>query len=257
MNCFYDSLKKTFVVILQTYTGQIPAESLVLDIGCGMGQLTIFVSRHLHRKTIGVDIDPVSLKLASSRCRDGASESRFVLFDGGCFPFVSNGFEMAFAHEVIEHVPEAVSFLTEVHRLLKPGGFLIVTTPNASIEPFSEQSHPDHVRHYNSSELADLLTTSGLSVIEICFRHHKIAAFIDRVLSRLAARVLDSKEFQPHMHDYAVKRQAGLERALLKIYQELINPLVTWIEQIEFGFRKRHQGPNIVTVCQKPYEVVK
>lgn len=258
MDSFYDSLKKTFVVVLRAYANSIPADSLVLDAGCGMGQLTKFVGKNLGRKAIGIDIDPAPLKVASSSGQDVVSHGSFALFDGERFPFADHRFGLIIAHEVIEHVPEDMSFLIEMHRLLKPSGFLLISTPNANRQPLSQRAHPEHVRHYYPSKLVDILTACGYSIVETCFRRHQIAAFFDRVLSGYAERILAPEEIQPHMRRYCTEGMKSPANLLLKSYQVLGDPLVTWIEQTEFRLlKKRREGSSFIVVCQKPGEVNK
>lgn len=63
-------------------------------------------------------------------------------------------FDLVVSVEVIEHVEEDEKFVSEVNRVLKPGGSLILTTPNGD---FVENRNPDHKRHYKRKELNHLL----------------------------------------------------------------------------------------------------
>lgn len=56
--------------------------------------------------------------------------------------------------EVIEHVPEDSLFVRQIHRILKPGGFLVLTTPNGESR---EKTNPDHIREYSRVELESKL----------------------------------------------------------------------------------------------------
>jgi SAM-dependent methyltransferase len=63
-------------------------------------------------------------------------------------------FDCVLAVEVLEHVAEDVRFVGQVRRVLKPGGFLLMSTPNGD---FVRNRNPDHVRHYHRSQLESLL----------------------------------------------------------------------------------------------------
>jgi SAM-dependent methyltransferase len=61
--------------------------------------------------------------------------------------------------EVIEHVPADEAFVSQMARVLKPGGWLCLTTPNGDyIRNEPPNYNPDHVRHYTRQALADLLS---------------------------------------------------------------------------------------------------
>ncbi|HET6384200.1 MAG TPA: class I SAM-dependent methyltransferase [Armatimonadota bacterium] len=61
--------------------------------------------------------------------------------------------------EVIEHVPEDELFVSQIERVLKPGGWLYLTTPNGDyVKNVPPDYNPDHVRHYTRQQLEDLLS---------------------------------------------------------------------------------------------------
>lgn len=73
----------------------------------------------------------------------------------------SASFDMVIAVEVLEHVLEDAKFVSEVSRVLIPGGKFIMTTPNGD---FVENKNPDHKRHYKKDQLARLLAEHFESV---------------------------------------------------------------------------------------------
>ena len=66
----------------------------------------------------------------------------------------SESFDLAVSVEVLEHVEDDEKFVSEVCRVLKPGGRFIMTTPNGD---FVENKNPDHKRHYKRQQLNSLL----------------------------------------------------------------------------------------------------
>jgi SAM-dependent methyltransferase len=64
-------------------------------------------------------------------------------------------FDCVVAVEVIEHVADDEAFVREIHRVLKPGGRFLATTPNGDVKP---NTNPDHKRHYRRAELNALLS---------------------------------------------------------------------------------------------------
>lgn len=76
-------------------------------------------------------------------------------------PFADGSFDFVISFQVIEHIRRDGDFVREVHRVLRPGGQFIVTTPNA---PMSLTRNPWHVREYTADELRDLLARSFSAV---------------------------------------------------------------------------------------------
>ena len=81
--------------------------------------------------------------------------------------------EIVIAGEVIEHLDDPGSFLEGLHRLLAPGGLLILTTPNASglLNGFAamagaEINHPDHVVLFSWRTLSNLMGRHGWEVVD-------------------------------------------------------------------------------------------
>jgi SAM-dependent methyltransferase len=79
---------------------------------------------------------------------------RFVFGDMTCSELTSESFDLVVSVEVLEHVEDDETFVSEVSRVLKPGGRFIMTTPNGD---FVENHNPDHKRHYKKKQLSDLL----------------------------------------------------------------------------------------------------
>jgi SAM-dependent methyltransferase len=69
--------------------------------------------------------------------------------------FTGESFDIAVAVEVLEHVEADEAFVSEVARVLKPGGTFLMTTPNGD---WVKNKNPDHKRHYLREQLAALLT---------------------------------------------------------------------------------------------------
>jgi ubiquinone/menaquinone biosynthesis C-methylase UbiE len=91
-----------------------------LDVGCGHGLITEYL-RNRGIFCVGLDVDIRNLK---SNIR-----SLFVRADAQSLPFKSGVFDMVLALELLEHLPTPKTALAEFHRVLKPKGYLILTTP--------------------------------------------------------------------------------------------------------------------------------
>jgi SAM-dependent methyltransferase len=75
----------------------------------------------------------------------------------------SSKFDCVVAVEVLEHVEEDARFVSEVHRVLEPGGVFLMTTPNGDSV---KNTNPDHKRHYTREQLYSLLQ-SYFEVVDV------------------------------------------------------------------------------------------
>lgn len=95
----------------------------ILDVGCGLG---IYVKklRQFSDDVHGVDIDPAKVREASAilpNIREAPAE---------CLPYPDATFDVLLSHEVLEHVSDDQAAVREAHRVLKPGGRMVVFVPN-------------------------------------------------------------------------------------------------------------------------------
>lgn len=95
---------------------------VLLDVGCGEGNLRPFVADHCERY-VGVDV---------LRYDGFPADVDFVKtnLDDGRIPLPSGSAGLAIAVETIEHLENPRAFMRELVRVVKPGGWVIVTTPN-------------------------------------------------------------------------------------------------------------------------------
>jgi SAM-dependent methyltransferase len=99
----------------------------ILDVGCGMNK---------HPGAIGMDINP----------RTNAD----VIHDCGVvpYPFEDNEFDAVISNHVAEHVPDVMAFVSELHRITRPGGTIKILTPHYTNPDWA--TDPTHKNHFNS-----------------------------------------------------------------------------------------------------------
>lgn len=103
-------------------------EGLLLDLGCDDGEWTMELARRMGTKNVhGVEI--VEERAAQARAR-GVDVRIADLAQR--LPYPDATFDVVHANQVIEHVPDVDLFTAEIHRVLKPGGVVVVSTENAS-----------------------------------------------------------------------------------------------------------------------------
>lgn len=100
----------------------------LLDLGCDRGDITAQLGRKIGTKNLyGVEVVPERIKEAES---NGVKVKNFDL--NHIFDYKSNQFDVVFSNQVIEHLSDTDNFLAEIYRILKPGGYAIISTENAS-----------------------------------------------------------------------------------------------------------------------------
>jgi len=137
----------------------------VLDLGCGEGYGTALLSQAVG-EIVGLDVDEAAIAHAASRY--ASANCRFRRHDGERLPFADAAFDAVVSFQVIEHVAGDREFVSELSRVLTPGGQLILTTPNAAnrLAPGGKPWNRFHVREYRAAELADLLA-GGFDGVEV------------------------------------------------------------------------------------------
>jgi methionine biosynthesis protein MetW len=108
----------------------VPKCGSLLDIGCGDGILSHFVSDRVE-KIYGLDNDDSAMKLAKAK----GEIVKKINFDTDRFPYPIAFFDCAVSLDVIEHVYDARKLLSETYRVLNNNGLLIISTPNIRFLP--------------------------------------------------------------------------------------------------------------------------
>lgn len=113
-----------FCGLMERFRGGSPPPR-ILAAGCGLGHEARYIQERLGGEMIG--IDRVLPEGAAQTTADGLILMEASVMD---LPFEDAHFDAVFYHHVIEHVPDAAASLVEIARVLRPGGWLYVGTPN-------------------------------------------------------------------------------------------------------------------------------
>ena len=133
-----------------------------LDLGCGDGRLTAELRA---REVIAADASRVALE----RARGRGIETVLVQPDEP-LPFGDNSFDLALCAETLEHVRDVQLLLSELRRVLRPGGRLALTTPASA--PLRRPEHPfsPHIRFFTKRSLRAALDATGFDVESLARR---------------------------------------------------------------------------------------
>jgi SAM-dependent methyltransferase len=116
-----------FSNLVHDYEGS--AGKAVLDYGCGNGYVLAQYARN-GATVSGVDVTEAAIELAKARFALLGREGTFVQNDGETIPFEDGVFDVACSMGVLHHIPDPAPVVAELHRVLKPGGRLIVMLYN-------------------------------------------------------------------------------------------------------------------------------
>lgn len=136
----------------------------VLDLGCGDGGF-LGLARESGWSGVGFDYDERVVAAARGRGLDAHAAS-FEAFRASRAP---GEFDALTMFDVLEHAPEPSDFLNEAKRLLRPGGLLAVTLPNALRPlPWGREEHdfpPHHFTRWTPEALKGFLERHGFSIV--------------------------------------------------------------------------------------------
>jgi len=130
----------------------------VLDIACGEGygsNLLAFVAS----KVIGVDLDAATIAHAKAKYQ----RANLDFAKGSCIqiPCEDHSIDLVASFETIEHISEHAAFLSEIKRVLAPGGILVISSPHkAEYQKVSEAANPFHEAELDHDEFVQLITNT-------------------------------------------------------------------------------------------------
>jgi len=120
----------------------------LLELGCGEGR-GVELLAPLADSYIGID----KIQSVIDHLVEKYPDYEFMSGVFPPFPFEDNSFDTIVTFQVIEHVKNDAGFIEEIHRVLKPGGQALITTPNIKM---TLSRNPWHEREYTGDELTAL-----------------------------------------------------------------------------------------------------
>lgn len=102
----------------------------ILEIGCSTGYFSYLLSSDKDRDIIGIDILKDSVEIANDLF--GSNNLKFDTMDGEHLNFPPNTFDYVILMELLEHVNSPHNLLKDIYNILKPGGKIIISTPNST-----------------------------------------------------------------------------------------------------------------------------
>ncbi len=155
----------------------------VLDVGCGTGAVLASFSKDFN--AFGTDTSPLAIEY----CKQRRIEKAFVC-SLDTFPFPNLRFDLILLLDVIEHIDDDQGIVNQAARLLKPGGYLLITVPAYE---FLWSHHDEinlHKRRYVKKRLGNVVEQAGLSLSLLSYFNTFL--FPLALLGRLSENLLGS-----------------------------------------------------------------
>ncbi len=160
----------------------------VLELGCGVGHLIAWLGRHAPARYLGVDLSLTTVRAA----RDANSAQRFSAADAERLPFRDASFDRVACNGSGHHFLDLPAALREAHRVLKPGGRLVMFEPIAT--PLANAVRGTLLRRSRFESPADL-----------AHKHEFSRAIVERTLSEAGFREVSSR-----FHDFLAYPLSGM-----------------------------------------------
>jgi SAM-dependent methyltransferase len=175
--------RRVLVDLLKGVTGSAPRPLRILDYGCGTGGNTSAYAPL--GAVVGIEPDAAAVRLARER-----GEAQYCRSSGTNLPFRAAVFDVVVASDVLEHIEDDLEAVSEIARVLRPGGAAIISVP-AHQWLFSEHDAAlHHFRRYSKAALRDVLGRSGFRIRRLSYWNAALfpAICLHRLLSRPGSR---------------------------------------------------------------------
>ena len=178
----------------------------VLDVGCGGGGKSVWMTRHGASSITGLDAEQIFIDQANNFAKKNKVESRcnFILGDAAKLPFAVDSFDMIILNDVMEHVKKPFEVLLEAHRVLRKGGRVFI-----NMEPYF---------HPNGSHMMDVFTMPWNQV----FFTEK---FRIKMYKKMVANLADGNErvrFRISKDENGIERVGYLNHMTIRRFESLL-----------------------------------
>ena len=148
--------------------GRLRAGMDLLDVGCGPATITAdLAARVAPGRVVGLDAASGALKAARATLAERDLSARVELTDGDVMslPFDDDTFDVAHAHQVLQHLSDPVGALTEMRRVTRPGG--IVAVRDAVYSAMTWFPDPEGMEQWRSVYVTTARTNGGDAILRL------------------------------------------------------------------------------------------
>ncbi|BAQ49160.1 MULTISPECIES: class I SAM-dependent methyltransferase [Methylobacterium] len=136
----------------------------VLDIACGEGYGSWILSK-VANSVLGVDVDAATIKHADTFYKQ--NNLHFMIGDARKIPCQDHSIDVVVSFETIEHICEHNIFISELKRVLKSNGTLIISSPDCNVYSSDDKTNnPYHLKELSKDEFLEFLSNNFLNVAQ-------------------------------------------------------------------------------------------
>lgn len=166
-----------FRALAAQVAARIPAEARVLEIASGSGYLAIELSRLGRTRIHGTDISADQVAIAGKNAGEAGTSVEFSVADVRAIPFPDASFDYGLCFAAFKNFQDPAGALVEIHRVLVPGGTLIIgdmssDIPNEAIEQYLDDQHIRGINRF-------LLRRTFRFLRRGAYSHAELSALID------------------------------------------------------------------------------
>lgn len=180
-NWWFRGRRKIFLNFLNNFDGE-RKQRRILDVGCGTGIMLNYLTQY--GQVEGIDIS----RRAIAFCRVRGF-TQVHLGDAQKLPFQNNSFDIVTAFDTLEHVKNDQLALKEFYRVLRPGGFILITVPALPLIWSSHDIAHRHFRRYRQSDIVKKVKESRLKPTRITYINSLL--FLPAFLFRLSIGIFN------------------------------------------------------------------
>jgi SAM-dependent methyltransferase len=191
------------------YAAGFVKDCMVVDIGCGTGYGCRMLAEHA-RFVCGIDYEYHALSY--SQRNFGAPNVHYVQMNAIRLG-LRRGFDVAVCFQVIEHLSDVDGFLSQLKRIVKPDGRILISTPNVPKDRQARPTSPFHESEMDSDQFGDLIgrNFSDFDILGVVYeRRNTLRTAIQKLpfyrwglllkrtsgIKKLANRVMDLTSFR-------------------------------------------------------------
>ncbi|WP_085310517.1 class I SAM-dependent methyltransferase [Planktotalea arctica] len=194
LRCIFDVQLGSIVTHLKPYMTQ--SKGRLLDVGAGQMPWLDWINS---------DTDYVGLDVEAAESFGMSHSDKITYYDGNLFPFKNNSFDRCICIEVLEHTLDPDLLLSEIFRVLKPGGSVMLTVP------WSARRHhtPHDFQRFTLEALTYKFDASGFSKIDVADRGTELGVIANKTMV-LCVRLLTSGSLLKRMVSLPLSLFSGL-----------------------------------------------
>lgn len=158
---------------LKLFKSMLPRKKFTkaLDLGCGTVEFYEFITKQIGATYTGTDLSPDMLAVGQKKY----PKAKLVEADAENMPFKDESFDYVMTRGLIHHLPNPEAGMREAHRVLKKGGYLLVSEPHSNIflyyarkAFYKRSSHfSDSHKSFRRGEFLDLVKSGGFKIRKV------------------------------------------------------------------------------------------